>query len=88
MQSPFCGVCTWCTMPTWVHHADLDYDLTTGLRFHPIEILLSMVIKLSAVAALGPPAAAVLIFEILLNGMAMFNHGNIKIPLQLDRIIP
>jgi sterol desaturase/sphingolipid hydroxylase (fatty acid hydroxylase superfamily) len=70
-----------------VHHADLDYDLTTGLRFHPIEILLSMVIKLSAVAALGPPAAAVLIFEILLNGMAMFNHGNIKIPLRPDRIL-
>jgi sterol desaturase/sphingolipid hydroxylase (fatty acid hydroxylase superfamily) len=70
-----------------VHHADLDYDLTTGLRFHPVEILLSMVIKLSAVAALGPPASAVLIFEILLNGMAMFNHGNIKIALRLDRLL-
>jgi len=70
-----------------MHHADLDYDLTTGLRFHPIEIMLSMVIKLSVVAALGPPAAAVLIFEIILNGMAMFNHGNIRIPLGLDRIL-
>lgn len=70
-----------------MHHADLDYDLTTGLRFHPIEIILSMVIKLSVVAALGPPAAAVLIFEIILNGMAMFNHGNIRIPLGLDRIL-
>jgi sterol desaturase/sphingolipid hydroxylase (fatty acid hydroxylase superfamily) len=70
-----------------MHHADLDYDLTTGLRFHPIEIILSMVIKLSVVAALGPPAAAVLIFEIILNAMAMFNHGNIRIPLGLDRIL-
>ena len=68
-----------------MHHADLDYDLTTGLRFHPVEILLSMIIKLAAVAALGPPVVAVLIFEILLNGMAMFNHGNIKIPLAIDR---
>ena len=70
-----------------MHHADLDYDLTTGLRFHPIEMVLSMVIKLSVAAALGPPAAAVLIFEIILSGMAMFNHGNIKIPLGLDRIL-
>ena len=70
-----------------MHHADLDYDLTTGLRFHPIEILLSMVIKLSVVSALGPPAAAVLTFEIILNGMAIFNHGNIRIPLKLDRIL-
>ena len=70
-----------------VHHADLDYDVTTGLRFHPIEIILSMGIKLSVVVVLGPPAAAVLIFEIILNGMAMFNHGNIKIPLRLDRIL-
>ena len=70
-----------------MHHADLDYDLTTGLRFHPIEMLLSMVIKLSVVAALGPPVAAVLAFEIILNGMAIFNHGNIRIPLKLDRIL-
>jgi sterol desaturase/sphingolipid hydroxylase (fatty acid hydroxylase superfamily) len=70
-----------------MHHADLDYDLTTGLRFHPIEIILSMVIKLSVVAALGPPAAGVLIFEIILNTMAIFNHGNIRILPGLDRIL-
>jgi len=70
-----------------VHHADLDYDLTTGLRFHPIEILISMVIKLTAVAALGPPVAAVIVFEVILNGMAMFNHGNIRLPPALDRTL-
>lgn len=70
-----------------MHHADLDFDLTTGSRFHPIEIILSMVIKLSVVAALGPPATAVLMFETILNGMAMFNHGNIGIPPGLDRIL-
>jgi len=70
-----------------MHHADLDFDLTTGLRFHPIEIILSMVFKLSVVAALGPPATAVFIFEVILNGMAMFNHGNIRIPLRLDRML-
>ena len=68
-----------------MHHADLDYDLTTGLRFHPLEIVLSMLIKLAAIVALGPPVAAVLVFEIILNGMAMFNHGNIKVPLAVDR---
>jgi len=70
-----------------VHHADLDYDLTTGLRFHPIEIILSMVIKLSVVVVLGPPALAVIIFEIVLNSAAMFNHGNIRFPLKIDRIL-
>ncbi len=70
-----------------VHHADMDYDVTTGTRFHPIEIILSMVIKLMAVMALGPPAVAVLIFEVLLNAMAMFNHGNIHIPTAIDRIL-
>lgn len=70
-----------------VHHADLDYDLTTGLRFHPIEIILSMGIKLAAVVLLGPPTMAVLIFEVLLNGTAMFNHGNIRLPLKLDRAL-
>ncbi len=70
-----------------VHHADLDYDVTTGLRFHPIEIVLSMGIKLSAVTLLGPPLIAVLVFEILLNATAMFNHGNICIPLKIDRIL-
>jgi sterol desaturase/sphingolipid hydroxylase (fatty acid hydroxylase superfamily) len=70
-----------------VHHADLDYDLTTGLRFHPLEAVLSMVIKLSAVVSLGPSPAAVVVFEVLLNGMALFNHGNIRIPARLDSLL-
>jgi sterol desaturase/sphingolipid hydroxylase (fatty acid hydroxylase superfamily) len=70
-----------------MHHADLDYDLTTGIRFHPIEILISMVIKFSAIVVLGTPAVAVILFEIILNGMAMFNHGNFFIPLRLDRVL-
>jgi sterol desaturase/sphingolipid hydroxylase (fatty acid hydroxylase superfamily) len=68
-----------------VHHADLGFDVTTGLRFHPVEILLSMLIKLTAIAALGPPPVAVLLFELVLNGAAMFNHGNVRIPLVIDR---
>jgi sterol desaturase/sphingolipid hydroxylase (fatty acid hydroxylase superfamily) len=68
-----------------VHHADLDFDLTTGVRFHPIEIILSMLIKFGVVAALGPPAAGVLIFEVLLNATSMFNHGNIRVAVELDR---
>ena len=70
-----------------MHHADLEFDVTTGLRFHPVEILLSMGIKLAAVAALGPPAAAVLVFEVLLNGTAMFNHANIRLPQGVDRVL-
>jgi sterol desaturase/sphingolipid hydroxylase (fatty acid hydroxylase superfamily) len=70
-----------------VHHADLDYDLTTGLRFHPVEIVLSMILKITIIAALGPPVVSVLAFEIILNGMAMFNHGNIKLPPSVDRIL-
>jgi len=70
-----------------MHHADLDYDVTTGLRFHPFEILLSMGIKLSIIAVLGPPAIVVVAFEIILNLAAMFNHGNIFLPLRLDRIL-
>jgi len=70
-----------------VHHADLDFDITTGLRFHPIEIVLSMLIKLAAVAALGPSAVAVLIFEVLLNSTAMFNHGNVRLPVVVDRTL-
>ena len=69
------------------HHADIDIDTTTGLRFHPIEIICSMGIKLMAIYLLGPPALAVLIFEIILNGLAMFNHSNIYIPSSLDRFI-
>ena len=70
-----------------MHHADLEFDVTTGLRFHPVEILLSMGIKLAVVAALGPPAVAVLAFEVLLNATAMFNHSNIRIPPAIDRVL-
>ncbi len=68
-----------------MHHADLEFDATTGLRFHPVEIVMSMGIKLAVVAALGPPAVAVLIFEVLLNGTALFNHANIDLPRRVDR---
>lgn len=70
-----------------VHHADLDYDVTTGTRFHPIEIILSMLIKFATIVVLGPPVVAVVIFEVILNGLAMFNHGNIRLPLGLDRVL-
>ena len=70
-----------------VHHADLDYDLTTGARFHPIEIVLSMLIKFATIAALGPPVVAVILFEVILNGMAMFNHANVRLPLGVDRVL-
>jgi len=67
-----------------VHHADLDFDLTTGIRFHPVEVLLSALIKFAAVVALGAPVLAVLIFEVLLNGTAMFNHANVALPAWLE----
>lgn len=70
-----------------MHHADLEYDVTTGLRFHPVEILMSMGIKLAVVAVLGAPAAAVLVFEVLLNATAMFNHGNVRLPAAVDRVL-
>jgi sterol desaturase/sphingolipid hydroxylase (fatty acid hydroxylase superfamily) len=70
-----------------VHHADLDYDLTTGARFHPVEIILSMLIKFATIMVLGPPVVAVILFEVILNGMAMFNHGNVSLPLALDRVL-
>jgi len=70
-----------------MHHADPDFDVTTGSRFHPVEIILSMGIKLMVIAALGAPAVAVLIFEVLLNGASMFNHANLKLPLCADRIL-
>jgi len=70
-----------------MHHADLDFDVTTGARFHPVEILLSMGIKLAVVAALGPPAMAVFIFEVLLNATSMFNHGNVGIPSRFDHVL-
>ncbi len=70
-----------------VHHADLDYDVTTGARFHPIEIVLSMLIKFATIVVLGPPVVAVVIFEVLLNATAMFNHGNIHLPAGIDRVL-
>jgi len=70
-----------------VHHADVDFDCTTGLRFHPLEIVLSMLIKLGAVALLGPPALAVIIFEVILNATSIFNHGNVRLPAAVDRIL-
>lgn len=70
-----------------VHHADRDVDVTTALRFHPLEIVLSAGIKLLAVLALGAPPLAVLLFEIILNGMAMFNHANLALPGRLDPLL-
>jgi len=68
-----------------VHHADLDYDVTTGARFHPIEIILSMLIKFATILLLGPPVVAVVIFEVMLNATAMFNHSNVRLNLVIDR---
>jgi sterol desaturase/sphingolipid hydroxylase (fatty acid hydroxylase superfamily) len=70
-----------------MHHADLDIDVTTGLRFHPIEIVLSILIKFAVIAVLGAPAIAVLIFEVLLNATSMFNHSNVRIPSRIDRAL-
>lgn len=70
-----------------VHHADLDIDVTTGTRFHPIEIVLSMLIKAAVILVLGPPVVAVVIFEVLLNATSMFNHGNVRIHSALDRVL-
>ena len=69
-----------------MHHADLDYDVTTALRFHPLEILLSVVIKMGAVLALGAPAVAVVAFEIVLNALAMFNHANAGLPPRVEKL--
>ncbi len=69
-----------------MHHTDLDFDATTGLRFHPIEIALSMGLKLAAVAALGFAPLGVMLFEILLNATSLFNHANLRIPLRIDRV--
>ncbi len=70
-----------------VHHADLDYDLTTGTRFHTLEMILSMLIKFAVIALLGPPLVAVVIFEVVLNITAMFNHGNVYIAEKIDRVL-
>jgi sterol desaturase/sphingolipid hydroxylase (fatty acid hydroxylase superfamily) len=70
-----------------MHHADMDCDVTTGVRFHPVEVVLSMVIKLSVIVVLGPSPAAVLTFEMLLNATSMFNHSNVRMPVAIDRAL-
>jgi sterol desaturase/sphingolipid hydroxylase (fatty acid hydroxylase superfamily) len=70
-----------------VHHADLDFDVTTGTRFHPLEIVLSMLVKFAVIALLGPPVVAVVLFEIILNATSMFNHGNVRLPESVDRFL-
>lgn len=70
-----------------MHHADLDFDVTTGARFHPLEIILSMLIKFATIVVIGPPVIAVVIFEVVLNATAMFNHGNVRLPSGLDRVL-
>src|SRR5574341_1028240 len=70
-----------------MHHADLDCDVTTGVRFHPIEVILSLIIKLTAVVVVGASPTAVLCFEILLNATSMFNHSNVWIPATVDRVL-
>ena len=78
---PICGACTGCTT------RNPDMDITTAIRFHPIEIGLSMALKIGLIYALGPSALAVILFEILLNGTALFNHSNLKLPLAVDAIL-
>ena len=70
-----------------MHHADVDFDLTTGARFHPLEIVLSMLLKFAVILVLGAPALAVLVFEVLLNATSMFNHGNVRMPASVDRVL-
>jgi sterol desaturase/sphingolipid hydroxylase (fatty acid hydroxylase superfamily) len=70
-----------------MHHTDLDFDVTTGVRFHPFEIFLSMGIKMGVVVLLGIAPVAVILFEILLNATSMFNHGNVRLPATLDRVL-
>lgn len=70
-----------------VHHADLDFDVTTGARFHTLEIILSMLIKFATIVVLGPPVLAVVMFEVILNAMSMFNHGNVRLPAPVDRVL-
>ncbi len=78
-----CAICS--SGSTW--HADLDYDVTTGARFHTLEIILSMLIKFATIVVLGAPVVAVIIFEVTLNAMAMFNHGNVGLPKSLDKFL-
>ena len=70
-----------------MHHADLEFDVTTGVRFHPFEILISLAIKIAGIAVLGAPALAVVIFEVLLNATSMFSHSNVRLPRAADRLL-
>jgi sterol desaturase/sphingolipid hydroxylase (fatty acid hydroxylase superfamily) len=70
-----------------MHHSDMDFDVTTGVRFHPVEIVLSMGIKLATIVVIGPSALAVLVFEVALNATSLFNHGNVRLPAGLDRVL-
>lgn len=70
-----------------VHHADRDIDVTTGIRFHPIEVLFSMLYKCGFILLLGPLPIAVFLFEVVLNGSAMFNHANVRLPLWFDKLL-
>lgn len=70
-----------------VHHADRDIDVTTAIRFHPVEIAFSMLLKIGLVYVMGPSAVAIIVFEVMLNGTAMFNHANLKLPVGLDRVL-
>jgi sterol desaturase/sphingolipid hydroxylase (fatty acid hydroxylase superfamily) len=70
-----------------MHHADLDIDVTTGLRFHPFEILISLAVKIATIIAFGIPPVAVLLFEVVLNATSMFNHSNVRLPVSVDRIL-
>jgi len=70
-----------------VHHADTDFDVTTGIRFHPVEMMLSMLIKSAAAILVGASPVSVLIFEIVLNASSMFNHGNVRIPMSIDKML-
>lgn len=87
LQHRFFHWVPWLWQVHMAHHADLDFDLTTGLRFHPIEILLSILWKLSVVLVVGASPLAVLLFELLLNGTAMFNHGNVSLPQRVEAVV-
>ena len=77
--------------PLWrlhmMHHTDLDLDVTSGARFHPLEMVLSMLIKMALILFLGPPAWSVVVFEVALNATAMFNHSNVRLPRPIDRAL-
>jgi len=70
-----------------VHHADPHLDASTGLRFHPLEIALSLIVKIAAILVLGAPILAILIFEVVLNATSIFNHSNIKLPIKIDKLL-